>query len=130
MAVTVAWDTEVEYTVRYEFKGYWTWDEFFEAYQQAKALIDTAPGDAGVIIDARSRSINFPPNILTHSRHALKNKHPKTRIVVVVLNNYLLRVMMKTLIQVMGSDGRILHIADTPDHAREIIRRALAQPVP
>jgi hypothetical protein len=97
----------------------------FGAVEQARALIDTAPGGVGVIMDGKTRSMQFPPNMLTNARRALSNTHPRTRIVVVVINNPFLHVMITTLSRISGARGRVLKIADTLEEARALVNSHL-----
>jgi hypothetical protein len=130
MNIRVEWDNAEQTVVRYIFEQRWTWEDFFNAVNTAKTLIDAAPAQGvGVIMDGKTRNMQFPPNMLTHFKTALRNKHPKTRIVVVVHDNAFLRVMINTLVILSGSNGQTLQVVDDLEKAREIVRERLSQPM-
>lgn len=121
MAITVNWDDDSQRIVRYVFDEHWTWEEFFKAVQEARRLIDDAPGDVGVIMDSASRRMKYPPNMLTNLRQALNNKHPRTQIIVVVVNNPFLLAMVGILAQISGTRGRAVRVAHDLPQARQMV---------
>jgi hypothetical protein len=125
MAIQVGWDNEEKTAIRYDFEAYWSWNDFFTAFQTSKSLIDTAPGNVGVIFDASIPNLHFPPNLLSHLKNALQNRHPKTRIIVVVIKNPFLRAIVQSLMKIGGKDGKLLHIATTVEDARKQVRDCL-----
>jgi hypothetical protein len=126
MSIQVNWDTPERNTVRYEFSAHWTWEEFFAAVAQSKYLIDTEGGDhVAVIMDASVPHIQVPPNLITHTKKALGNKHPKTCAIIVVMNNAFLRVMVNTVVTLSSGNGRVVFMVDTLEKAREIARDQL-----
>lgn len=130
MSIEVTWDNPEHTIVRYVFSERWTWEEFFTTVNTARQLIDAAPVETiGVIMDGKSRYMQFPPNMLTHFKTTLRNKHPKTRIVVIVFDNAFLRVMINTLIVLSGTGGKSLLMMDDLGKAREAVLEHLRQPI-
>lgn len=125
MAVQIAWDTQEKDIVRYLYDENWTWEEFFEAVKQTKAMAESAPSNIGIIMDANSSHLKFPPNMVTHLKNALRNRHPKSKIVVVTIQNAFLRTLITTISKISGKDGHELRIANSEDEARRIIREYL-----
>ena len=61
--VRADWDDDTHQIIRYVFEPHWDWDDFFAAVREARALMDSAPGNVGVIFDASDTpNINVPQN--------------------------------------------------------------------
>lgn len=130
MTIEVIWDDEQQTVVRYIFPEAWTWEEFFAAVDTAKAMIDTAPGWVGVIMDGPTRTMKVPPNMISNTKQVLSRTHPKTKIVVVVINNPFINVMVTTLSRISGMRGRILVSTEDLNEARRMVREHLATLAP
>lgn len=129
MGIEVEWDNAEQTILRYHFDQVWTWNDFFAAVRTAKSLIDAAPAQrVGVIMDGKSRHMQFPPNMLTHFKNAMRNRHKKTEIVAVVIDNAFLRVIVNSLIVLTGANKGTLQITDDLQHARDIIQQRLGTP--
>jgi carbohydrate-binding DOMON domain-containing protein len=127
MNITVDWDDDSKRIVVYTFRATWMWEDFFKAVEKAKALIDTAPGDVGVIMGGETRYMRLPPNSLTHFRSALRATHPKTRIVVIVSENVYLSMVLDTLTRITGARGSKLKLVGGMDEARALVRARLSE---
>jgi len=126
MGIRVVWDDAQdrrEQIIHYIFERQWTWDEFFTAVDTAQTMIEADPGDVGVIMEGKDRGMTFPPNALTNMRRALKNIHPKTRVIVVVLRNPFIRVVVSNLVRMTRSHK--LHILDDLEQARSLVKAHL-----
>lgn len=124
MGVRVVWDDEAKTTIRYDFDASWTWDEFFKAKAEAYALIGTVQHKVGIIMDSPP-DIALPPNVLTNSRSALKNKHPNTALIVVVIHNPFVRAMINVLITVARGSDATIHMVSEIGAARALIAERL-----
>src|SRR5262245_59394756 len=118
MGIKIVWDNDEKTVVRYIFEKNWTWQEFFTAKAEAYALIDTVKHPVGIIMDAPPE-VNLPPNTLTHSRNALRNKHPNTRVIAFVLTQAFVRSMINIFMRISPNSAD-LHIVATLDQAREV----------
>jgi hypothetical protein len=126
MSIQVNWDNPEHTIIRYQFERSWTWNDFFAAVRTAKGLIDAAPAErVGVIMEGQSRHMQFPPNMLTHFKNALRNRHQKTEIVAVVIDNAFLRVIVNSLIVLTGSSKETLQITEDLEQARAIVQAYL-----
>src|SRR5688500_6132016 len=122
MAVQIAWDQQEPDIVRYLYDENWTWEEFIEAVQRTKTMAESGPAYIGIIMDANSSHLKFPPNMVTHLKNALRNRHPKTKIVVVTIQSAFLRTLITTISKISGKDGNELRVANSEDEARRMIR--------
>jgi hypothetical protein len=124
MGIVVDWDNSAKTVVRYEFDEQWTWEEFYVAKKQAYTIIDTVSHRVGVIMNAPP-NVTLPPNMLTHSLSALRNKHPNTLILVFVLTRPFMRAMISTLGKISRLGASSIELATTLDEARAIVDRRL-----
>jgi hypothetical protein len=120
MGIRIVWDDEAKTIIRYIFDAVWTWDDFFNAKAEAYALIDTVQHKVGIIMDGPS-DLRLPANMLTHSRSALRNKHPNTSVIAAVIHKPFLRIMFNTLINLTKGDDATIHLVSTVDEARQLI---------
>ena len=124
MPIKVSWDNECKTIVRYCFVGDWTWDEFFDAKQEAMCLIDGVPNKVGVIMDALNIPL-LPGNWLIHIRKALRTKHPRTEAIVVIAQKPVIRTMIRSMRGKALMGVVPVELADDLDEARCIIAARL-----
>ena len=124
MGIRVVWDNPQQTIVRYIYDERWTWDEFFRAKAEAAALIGTVDYKVGVIMDAPP-NVQLPPNMLTHAKSALQNRHPNTAMIVIVTTRPFLRTMINTLVKLTKGQHASIYLCANVDEAREIIRDRL-----
>jgi hypothetical protein len=124
MAIKVVWDNPQHTIVRYIYDEKWTWDEFFQAREEAVALIDTVDYKVGVIMDAPP-NVQLPPNILMHAKNVLQGRHENTVIVAFVATRPFLRAMFKALVQITRGRESTIVLCANVDEAREVIRDRL-----
>jgi len=126
-SVQVDWDDADQQIIRYVFEPRWQWEDFFDAVTHARALMDDAPGNVGVIFDASAPNINIPQNALTNFRNALLRAHEKNKLIVVVLDSTFARVVLASVKKLGGERARTLQFATTVDLARQMIRDHLRE---
>ncbi|MCC6612656.1 MAG: hypothetical protein IT320_04200 [Anaerolineae bacterium] len=125
-SVHVDWDDEDHQILRYVFEPRWDWEDFFKAVAEARAMMDSAPGNVGVIFDAADApNINVPQNALTNFRNALKRAHDKNKLMVVVLNSAFARIVISSVKKLGGDRASSLQFAPTVDDARRMIENHL-----
>lgn len=122
MSIKVGWDDERKLLMHYEFPRNWTWDMFYEAKAKAYDMVDSVDYPIGVMMSTPPE-MSLPPNILSHLRSALANKHENTVIVVVVLQNAFLIALVNILMRIARTVN--VHIVNTPEEGRSIIYRTL-----
>jgi hypothetical protein len=75
MGVQVQWDNIDKTIIRYDFKGIWTWNDFYAAHKQAQELGATVPHHIDLILDMRAVS-RLPGNALLHIKQ-YADKQPR-----------------------------------------------------
>jgi hypothetical protein len=124
MGINIAWDNDARTIFRYDFEPEWTWDEFFAAKEQAKPLLDAAPHQFAVLINATQMS-HLPPDSLANARHALRSGHPNAFLIVLVIQNAVVRATVITLRDIAPLAPRTIEITATLDDARALVRERL-----
>jgi hypothetical protein len=118
MAIEVAWDAEQENIFHYYFDGRWTWEDVYNAFDKAHALIEEKAQPIGVILSGPNNMI-VPPNLLTHSKKLMTTKKSKhTKLIILVTNNMFLRTMANVLTKIISTE---LHTAYDMESAKTLI---------
>lgn len=126
MGIKVEWDNEAHTILTYIFDRVWTWEDFFSAVREARTLIDAAPGNVGIIFQSTSRYPLPAQNLLTNFRKELWNKHPKSKIMVVVTDNLFFRTVMDSVFKIAGLRIPFRIMSDL-DEARALIHEHLRE---
>ena len=126
MAIRVIWDDASQRIVRYDFDEQWTWEDFFAAKKAAYNMIDANARPVAVIMAAHP-NMTLPPNMLTHSLSALRNKHPNTLLVVFVITKPFLRAMLNTLSKISRMAESSTVVVSTLEEARAVSANRLSE---
>ena len=102
--IEVEWADDTQKIVILRFRDKWTWQQFFDAQKKTHALVDTVPDKViyGIILPSKQQLL--PPNPLSHFRKGLVNIHPRYKGSVMVGANAFSRLMLTTVLKVMGND--------------------------
>jgi hypothetical protein len=71
------------------------------------------------------KNMELPPNMLTHAKSALQNKHSNTAIVAFVTVRPFLRLMINTLVKLTKGQHASIFMVANVDEAREIVGNRL-----
>jgi hypothetical protein len=124
MAINVEWDNPEKTILCYYFDQRWSWDEFFEARNQALSMIDTVTHKVGVIMNTPP-NIVVPSNVLTHSLSSLRHTHPNTVIIVFIAGKPFLNMVISMMTKVSHKTNDYMAMADNMDEARVLIAKRL-----
>ena len=125
MPVEAFWDNDEKTVIRYENVGRWTMEEFWTAYEKARAMIDSVDHQVHFVtvsMDELSQG-HVPPNFLTNIRAMYRNAHPRAgRTIVVpkpkgVVGKVWDSLITKTLPQIRQR----LDFADSLSEARDML---------
>lgn len=89
MPINLLWENEAKTIVRMEVVGQWTWDEMYSASQEGYAMLESVQHIVDPIIDFRS-SAAIPIYSITHARHMIGKRHPRTGLTVMVSSSALI----------------------------------------
>jgi len=128
MPIQVHWDDEAKTIIRYEMYGRWTLQEFWEAYEKARQMINEVENRVDFIqVSMDKLSIGHMPNgFITHLRSIYRNAHPRAgRTIVIPKARGLLgevwdRMISKAFPQIRDH----FDFADSLEEARHLIHPA------
>jgi hypothetical protein len=130
MGVQAVWDNEQQTIIRYDLSGKWTWDEFFTAYETAKAMLNASPHVVHFILnptDAASRR-HLPPGIVSRIGNTARTKLPNAGITVAIGSSNVVRSIISAAARLYPRISKQYQFADTLDEARAIIAEKLENP--
>jgi hypothetical protein len=128
VGVTVTWDNEERTRLRWDFEEKWTWDEYYQADQQARTMMEGVSYSIGGIVNLQ-KSTSLPPETLTHFRRIATNPIPNISISVIVGANALVTAFYKIFRSLYGSAAEKFAFANTIEEARTFISHRLANPL-
>jgi hypothetical protein len=120
MSVKVSWDNESKTTIRYDFEGEWTWDEFRAAAQVAFALTRSVT----YTVDTIS---NFPPgtrlpaNAFLQFRRAMADAPKNRGVTVIAGGSSFIKTMVSVFSKVNKQLGERLMVVDSLQEARKVL---------
>jgi hypothetical protein len=83
MSISVIWDNEEKTALRFQ-RSQWEWTQFHEAFQEARAMLDTVEHGVDVIVDLTNAKLGAS-NLLSHTRTLAElQQHPAVGTVIVV----------------------------------------------
>jgi hypothetical protein len=123
MGVKAVWDNEQHTIVRYDLSGRWTWDEFFIAYEDAKAMLNATPHAVHFILnptDAASRS-HLPPGIVSHIGNIGRARLPNAGITVAIGSSNFVKSLVNTAARLYPRIRKTYQFVETLDDARALL---------
>ena len=121
--VSVQWDDPEETTVRAVIVGRFTWEEFFDAQQQANRLIETKPYRCDLIADlSRGRSANPAPAI-QNARQVLKTS-PQNLGMFVIITSAFASIVVGAVKRFDPNMADRVEATSRLENARELIARS------
>lgn len=125
MPIKTFWDNDEKTVIRYEMHDHWTLDEFWEAYEIARAMINEVENEVHFIqISMDAKSIGYIPNgFLTHLRSIYRNAHPRAgrTIVVPKMRGVMSQLWDRIVVRTMPHIRQRFDFAETLDEARAMM---------
>ena len=118
MGITVVWDDDAKSIIRWDFEGYWTWEDFQAGVEQSLEMAQSVTHRIDVIPDATGTE-HLSPGALPQFRHVFEVSPPHLRLMVITGANPFAQAIVNVFIRL----NRISNwrIAKTLDEARAII---------
>ncbi len=123
MSISVTWEDTDQTVLRFTVAGAWTWDEFYAAISDARALADSAETDhIDSIIDILDSSL-FPSNVLFHARRLPSGAHPKLKsgTLVMVGSSPLVKTLLNIMRQLNPKAMRNFYITRSIKEAEQLL---------
>ena len=118
MGITVVWDDDAKSIIRWDFEDHWTWEEFYQGFDQSLEMAQSVTHRIDVIPET-THTEHMPPGALTQFRRVFEKSPPHMQLTVVTGANTFGRAILNIFIRL----NRIStwRIANTLDEARAII---------
>ncbi|MEO8607211.1 MAG: hypothetical protein ABI690_04985 [Chloroflexota bacterium] len=86
MPIQTYWDNDAKTIIRYEMFGRWTTQEFWDAYETAREMINSVEHKVYFIqVSMDKQSIGHIPNgFVTHLRSIYRNAHPRAGRTIII----------------------------------------------
>lgn len=132
MPIKIFWDDEQKTVIRYEMYGRWTTQEFWEAYEEARAMINSVENEVNFIqiaMDKFSKG-HIPNNFIPHLGSIYRNAHPRAGRTIVVpkaaglMGQIWSRIITKSLPNILTK----FDYADSLEEAREKLHQSQNMP--
>ncbi len=128
MSINVTWDNTEHTIVRWEFNGAWDWDEFYDAFAQSKALVQSSSDPSVAVICDLRRSAGLPEQFMAHYPHVHRDKSDNRGMIVVVGSSSFIKAAIRTFNQVFGRWLKDeIRTAASLEEARALIAQAREQ---
>jgi hypothetical protein len=83
MPILVEWTNRDDHILTISYSGRWTWDDFYDADEQMRLMIDAIGGKAHLIIDV-SRNVWIPPELAQNADVVVSSLDPRLGVIVLV----------------------------------------------
>lgn len=123
MSIEVYWEDEEQTIVRYDFKGHWTWDEFYPVLEKALEMERAKPYRVDVILDMRKNEV-VPANVLTHLKSIADHQPDNIGISVFVSENRFLLSLFSVGTRFYSRIGHYFRVVSSIEEAHQMIRDA------
>jgi hypothetical protein len=127
MTVKASWDNETKTTIRYDFEGQWTWEEFRAAVQEAFALTRSVTHTVDTISNFPADT-RLPANAFLQFRRAMADAPKNRGTTAIVSNTSFIKMMVSVFSKVNKQLGERLVIVSSLDEARRTLASRRNQP--
>jgi hypothetical protein len=121
MPITVQWDDDANTILRLVYVAPWTWDEFFDAFDEAAGLVRSADYEVSVINDA-SHAGQPPPDMLGHLQATVEALPANLGLMIVAASEFYGKTAVQLLQHLYPDHMSNWRVAPTVDEARAMIQ--------
>jgi hypothetical protein len=120
MPITVRWDNEAKTVIRYDFEGYWDWDEFRTAANEAFAFTRSVQHRVDSISYFRAGS-DLPSDALFQFNRIMKTAPENRGTTVIVGGSMFINNLVSIFSKIYKPLGQKLRLATTLNEARDLL---------
>jgi hypothetical protein len=123
MTITSTWYDEEKTIVLLEYRGEWTWEEYYNATEVAHLMMQTVPHRVDMITHRTDKlALRTPGAAITHWQRAIKAAPKNMGIIVAVPDNMFISTYASLMQKILGVgfENRI-HCAQTIEAALNVI---------
>lgn len=133
MPIKALWDNDEKTVIRYEMYDHWTLDEFWEAYEIARQMINSVENEVHFVqVAMDAKSVGYIPNgFLTHLRSIYRNAHPRAgrTIIVPKMKGVMAQLWERVVVKTMPQIRQRFDFAETLDDARVMMQTSIEKPI-
>jgi hypothetical protein len=122
MSINAEWLNPGSNIISLVVAGKWTWDEFYSARTAMHAMMDESAHTSIDYILDMSHAPLLPTNVLSHIRNMDRQRHPKSRHMVVVGANRFITTMFDLMNKMLPDGKRSVSMARTRDDAVGLLK--------
>jgi hypothetical protein len=122
--IVYSWFNEEKTIILCEYLALdWDWNDFHDAFQRQKAMIDsvTYPKVHVIVDTTRSNWLPKGGSLLSGMRKLTDLKHPRQGHTIIVGAKGLLAAVANTITKLMGKHRQEIHLVDTLEEARQLV---------
>ena len=131
MPIQTHWDNDEKTIIRYEMYGRWTTQEFWEAYETARKMINSVEHKVHFIqVSMDKASIGYIPNgFISHLRSIYRNAHPRAgrTIVIPKARGMIGEIWDRMITKAIPKIREHFDFADSLDEARALLQTTVAK---
>lgn len=122
MPITAHWFDAEHTIIKVDYEGRWTWDEFFAAADDGRALAKSVSHRVDYILDMRNGVIPRSGSTLTNSRTVMAKRAPNSGIFVTLTTPFV-KVMLNVFKNFDREHGSIMYAATSIEEAEALIAK-------
>ena len=120
MPIQVSWGSAQKTYTLFRFESPWTWQEYYQSLDTARALVGDLPYVVNTLVDISECRL-FPQNLLSNASSTLKLASREADIIVVVTTSHLIEALLHTLEKLYERRKVRFQIARTLHEGRQIL---------
>lgn len=120
MGILVNWDNAQRTVVRWEFSGWWSWNDFSVAQKKSNMLLESVNHTVHAIGDMGNTRF-IPPNALIEFSRVADDVPTNRGIIVLVNCSFLLETMAQTFMRITQKQDIFISTAKSLKDARDML---------
>ena len=116
MAIELRWDDQAKTIIREDYRGQWTWDNFFAMSAQANDMMKSVPHTVDIIANMKDGMMPMSGASMSFTKKVLEALPPNWGIMIIVTNAFI-RVLASVFVQFDKRLGAKVLTADSLEHA-------------
>jgi hypothetical protein len=121
MGIRIEWDDDNKIAIRYTAEGRWTWDDFYQATNLSREMMDSVPHEQVDYIVDMSKGGFLPQNAMSQLGRVSRSRHAKAGRLVLVGTNAFIKALVNVMAKVNARSATNMYVVDTLDEARLVL---------
>lgn len=125
MSVDVRWDNEEKTILRYNFSGFWSWEEYFPSLARGRDMMRQQAHYVCVLNDMR-QAAHIPKGFITKARDVISTRPPNTGLSLFLTTSLLFKETYRVLGSIYPEIPPQYLLVETEEEALERLKTWLA----